>query len=115
VNDRRTGDIIKEAAAILLTEITSLFNLCLKYQKFPDIFKRSIVKFIPKPNAQNINSSKAFRPICLLPALGKTLESLMINRIIWSFKQSGALSTFQYGFTPQISTTDAVMDTVSFL
>jgi hypothetical protein len=114
-HDQLTADIIKEAAAVLLTEITTLFNLCLKHQKFPDTFKKSIVRFIPKPNAQSINSPKAFPPICLLPVLGKALESLMINRITWSFKQSGALSAHQYGFTPQVSTTDAVLNTVNFL
>jgi hypothetical protein len=112
-HDRLAADIFKEAAAVL-TEITALFNLCLRHQKFSDSFKKSIVKFIPKPIAQNISSPKASCPICSLPVLRKALESL-INRIIWSFKQSGALSAHQNGFTTQVSKTGVILDTVNFL
>ena len=68
-HDRLTAEIIKKASSVLLSEFTSLFNQCLKHHTFPISFKESIVKFIPKPNANNTNTAKAFRPICLLRIL----------------------------------------------
>ena len=108
--DRITAPILKQICAYLLPELTLLFNKCLAIGCFPKPFKKAIIKFIPKPHSEKITTAKAFRPICLLPTIGKALDSLMIRRIQWFLHTTNKMSEKQYGFTPQKSTTDAILN-----
>ncbi|GFY27795.1 putative 115 kDa protein in type-1 retrotransposable element R1DM [Trichonephila clavipes] len=47
--------------------------------------------------------------ISLLPALGKCLEKLFVNRICWYLRRGDFLSSDQYGVTPHKSTEDALL------
>ena len=107
--DLITAPILRKIADVLLPEITLWFNKCLSIGCFPSPFKRAVIKFIPKPNSEAINTPKAFRPICLLPSVGKSLDSLLIKRIEWFLNTTGRLSPNQYGFTPQRGTVDAIL------
>lgn len=108
--DLISAEILKRIARTLLPELTAFFNKCLELGLFPPSFKTALVKFIPKPNYDTTDTHKAYRPICLLNTMGKTLDSLMIRRIQWFLKTNDKLSRYQYGFTPQTSTVDAVLD-----
>lgn len=112
--DRLTTDIIQHAFTTIGAQITTFFNLCLNRSEFPTKWKRSIIRFIPKPNPTTTDSPKAYRPICLLPVLGKALDGLMINRINWHMHSNGLLSPAQYGFVPQKSTVDAIRTVIEF-
>ena len=107
--DLITAPILRQIIEVLLPEITLWFNKCLSLGCFPSPFKRALIKFIPKPNHSLIQTAKAYRPICLLPSVGKSLDSLLIKRIEWSLKTRGELSANQFGFTPQTSTVDAIL------
>ena len=107
--DLITAPILRQIIEVLLPEITLWFNKCLALGCFPSPFKRAVIKFIPKPNHLLIQTEKAYRPLCLLTTVGKSLDSLLIKRIEWSLKTSGELSANQFGFTPQTSTVDAIL------
>ena len=110
--DLITAPILRQVTLLLLPEITALFNKCLDIGYFPTPFKQALIKFIPKPNYDSIDTHKAFRPICLLPTIGKALDSLMIKRIQWHLYTNNLMSRQQYGFVPQTSTTDAILNAI---
>ncbi len=76
----------------------------------PDIWKVSVIKVIYKGNDKDKRNPKSYRPISLLPVLGKMLEKLLINRLMFSLNKRDQLSEAQYGFTPQKRTEDLLID-----
>jgi hypothetical protein len=113
--DGFTADIIKRFHTIDKSFLTILFNKCLLYGIFPDIWKISCVKIIKKPNKTDYTSPKAYRPISLIPVLGKILEKLLINRITFYLRNHQLLNEKQFGFAPQKSTIDAIDSAVKFI
>ena len=95
--------VFQEAGLI----IVMLFNLCLKFKTFPRCLKLSLVRAIPKLVVDG-SSPKGWRPISLLPLLGKTLEKLLITRVMFNLRSRQLTSPKQFGFTPQKSTHDAI-------
>ena len=75
-----------------------------------------MAKIIPltKPGKENSKDPSKYRPISLLNIGGKVLEKLLITRINHHLNKNGLLAKSQYGFTPQKSTTDAVMEAKKF-
>jgi ribonuclease HI len=88
--------------------ILDLFNRCLELSVFPSAWKQSVLKVIPKPDRQDLTSPSTYRPICLIPVIGKVLDKLMINRILYQLRVTNQLRQSQFGFTPQTSTVDAI-------
>ncbi|GFS56017.1 uncharacterized protein TNCV_2564571 [Trichonephila clavipes] len=76
---------------------------------FPRIWKLAQVILIPKVNEFRVPHLDNLRYICLLPALGKCLEKLFVNRICWYLRRGDFLSSDPYGFTPPKSTEDALL------
>ena len=111
--DGLTADIIKEFAKNNLEYLLTLFNQCLKLGLFPTTWKEAYVKILPKPGKDDYNQLTSYRPIGLLPVLGKILEALFINRMTWDFYRTGKLSLKQFGFRPQTSSVDALRKLIS--
>lgn len=107
-NDHLTADIIKHFGNSYASVLTSLYNKCLELGYFPTPWKCAVVKIIPKPGKESYDDLKAYRPIGLLPVLGKVLEKLFKQRITWTFVRRNKLSSQQFGFTEQTSTSDAL-------
>lgn len=105
--DAITANIVKAVYDTMPSVITSFYNLCLRIGCFPKCFKTSIVRVIPKPGGDR-TTPKEWRPISLLPVMGKILEKLLIDRIMFDLSSRGKLSNKQFGFTPKRSTTDAL-------
>lgn len=95
--------------------LLGFFSQCLRRGFFPRVWKVADIKVIPKPARDSYTVPKAFRPIGLLPVLGKVLEKLFVNRLQWQLGRERGLSPYQYGFTPQRSTEDALFDAVSMV
>ena len=55
----------------------------------------------------NVNS---YRPISLLPALGKLLEKIIFVRMMTFLQDKNILSEKQFGFRPKFSTEYAILD-----
>ncbi|GFX13115.1 uncharacterized protein TNCV_2357711 [Trichonephila clavipes] len=76
---------------------------------FPRIWKLAQVILIPKVNEFRVPHLDNLRCISLLPALGKCLEKLFVNRISWYLRRGDFLSSDQYGLSPHKSTEDALL------
>lgn len=95
--------INNSAPQLLLT----LLNTCLRLEYFPKSFKIGIVVLFQKPGKDPTNP-KNYRPICLLPALGKMLERIIHGRIYNHLNINNYWSNKQYGFKQGISTEHAL-------
>ncbi|GBO99004.1 LINE-1 reverse transcriptase homolog [Eumeta japonica] len=65
-------------------------------------WKVATIKVIPKPGKDDYSRPKSYRPIDLLPVMGKTVERMLVWRIQWHIMPK--LQTRQYGFMPQRGT-----------
>lgn len=107
------SEMIKAAFNSVPIAFVITFNLCLSKGSFPDSWKIASVKLIPKNNFQHTASD--FRPICLLPALGKAFDFLIINRINHFLYKNNILHTLQFGFMPGASTNHALFEALNFV
>lgn len=98
---RACWDSIKSA-------VLKLYRLCLQLGYHPKIFQRAEVVVLPKPNKRDLSSPRSWRPIALLPCLGKGLERLIARRISHTAVKQGVLSTQQFGALPKRSAIDLV-------
>lgn len=84
-----------------------LFDCCISRRYFPKAWKVGKVVFIPKPGKPR-NKTDGYRPITLLPILGKVFEKV-INYQYWeTIEQKGLISEFQFGFRKGKSCEDAI-------
>ncbi|XP_062529492.1 uncharacterized protein LOC119629800 [Bombyx mori] len=104
--DGFTADIccqaIKSSPEVFLT----LLNKCLEQNYFPKIWKKATVIVLRKPGKENYTNPKSYRPIGLLPILGKIYEKMLVARL--KHHLIPRISTRQYGFMPQRSTEDSL-------
>ncbi|CCU82499.1 endonuclease/reverse transcriptase [Blumeria hordei DH14] len=69
----------------------------LSFQDWFYIYSRPIVAMIGKPNKLDMISQRSYRPIALLSVLGKGLEILAENRMIWIAFKYKVLARHQFG------------------
>jgi len=74
-------------------------------------------KLIPivKPGKENSNDVSKFRPISFLNTGGKVLEKLLINKINHHVFAQDIMNKNQFGFAPEMRTTDAAMAVKGFV
>ncbi|CAK1581407.1 unnamed protein product [Parnassius mnemosyne] len=113
--DGITSDICYEAYKTSPSTLKAIFNKCLELGHFPEIWKKAVIKVIPKPGKDDYSVPKSYRPIGLLPVFGKILEKLFVGRLLWQLGSEDKLNSFQYGFMPQRSTEDALYDTMTVI
>ncbi|KAL0892590.1 hypothetical protein ABMA27_014319 [Loxostege sticticalis] len=104
--DGFTADICTRAVLEDPDAFLALVNKCLTIGHFPTTWKQATVVVLRKPGKEDYTNPKAYRPIGLLPVLGKVLEKMIVARIKWHLVPR--ISTRQYGFMPQRSTEDAL-------
>jgi len=113
--DGITSGIYLRAFNTLPRLITEIYNQCLKRGCFPRRWKVAKIIPITKPGKENSKDPSKYRPISLLNIGGKVLEKLLITRINHHLNKNGLLANSQYGFTPQKSTTDVVMEAKKYI
>lgn len=106
--DGLTADICEQAIKTDPDIFLSFANKCLELGFFPTSWKEATIIILRKPNKENYTSPKSYRPIGLLPVMGKILEKMLINRLKWHVIPT--ISPRQYGFMPQKSTEDSLYD-----
>ncbi|GBN82580.1 Putative protein in type-1 retrotransposable element R1DM [Araneus ventricosus] len=94
--------------------LMELFNTCLKLAKFPDPLKVGNIILFHKHGKSKTEAS-SYRPISLLPTIGKILEKLLTQRLNFHLDKNNRLSNLQYGFREGRSTEMAItklLDTI---
>ena len=107
--DHISNRILKKTSYIIAPYLCLLFNNCIRQGVFPDAYK--IAKVIPLFKKGGDKESKdSYRPISLLPALGKLLEKLISVRVVRFFEAYDLFSPHQFGFRAKFSTEYVIVD-----
>lgn len=65
---------------------------------YPEPWKEGPNTILRKPKRDNYSEYKAYRPISLLPVLGKVLERIMLRRFSYETDKRQVLHPTQFGF-----------------
>lgn len=112
-SDGLTADICVEAIRAEEELFLKIMNKCLDIAHFPKLWKEATVIVLRKAGKTDFSHTKSYRPIGLLPILGKILEKLIIIRIRWHLLPKA--NPRQYGFIPQRSTEDSLYDLIQHI
>ncbi|GBP63889.1 Retrovirus-related Pol polyprotein from type-1 retrotransposable element R1 [Eumeta japonica] len=77
--DGLSARIIQNAWYAASAEITEMYARCVRDGMFPDVWKSGRLIVLPKGNGRPLTDPKAYRPITLLPVLGKILERIILK------------------------------------
>ena len=103
-----TPRLIKEAGPSMAINLSIIFNICLSTGIFPQLLKTA--KVIPIYKAESRMLASNYRPISLLPIIGKLFEKLLFTRLTSFIQKYNILYDRQYGFQSAKSTEHAVID-----
>lgn len=93
-------------------EINETFSLVLTTGKFPDKWKIACV--IPLHKGGNKTAVHNYRPISLLPLVGKLMEKIMHRRIYKFLDTNNFFAKEECGFRPKIGTEDAIANLLNY-
>ena len=79
----------------------------------PPEWKTANCVVIPKKGKANYNDPNSYRPISLLPCLGKLLETITAKRLALAATQTGATHPSQMGAMSDNSAIDALLRTIT--
>lgn len=107
-DDGITAKIIRAAWPAIDTHLLHIVNKCLTLEIFPDTWKHANVVVLLKGKNKDPLKPKSYRPVSLLPVLGKILEDVICTLLE---RDSGhKLSQRQHGFRPGKSTNTALAE-----
>ena len=86
--------------------LASVFNKCVEKTYYPKILKTA--KVIPIFKSREKDNTQNYRPLSLLPVIGKVFEKLICARIYCFLVQHNILSERQFGFRNKRSTVAAI-------
>jgi hypothetical protein len=98
----------KKGVEILAGPVSHLVNRSLAEGKVPAQFKIGRVHPINKGKGKPREDPGSYRPVSILPALSKVLESLVKGDLEGHLKRVNGLPGSQYGFRPKRSSTSAL-------
>ncbi|GBM54895.1 Retrovirus-related Pol polyprotein from type-1 retrotransposable element R1 [Araneus ventricosus] len=77
--------------------ILDLFNLCFKFNYFPLCLRNARIFFLLK-DGKDPGLTSSYRPVCLLPTLGKIVERLFLIKFNRWLDRNNILHQNQFGF-----------------
>lgn len=104
--DKVEVEVLKRAWLLNSDIFVKLINGCWEHGTFPNEWKKAVVVTLLKSKDKNITDSTSYRPICLLPVLGKVMEGVILARL--KKKCENRIVQSQFGFTKKKSTEDAL-------
>lgn len=106
-------ELIKSVLNIILVPLTKCINSCLGEGIFPDSLKHS--KVIPILKKGCINDPNNFRPISIVPTIGKIYEAIIKNQIVNYFEFNNLLNKNQFAYRSGKSTASAIEELVNVI
>jgi len=105
-SDGLSAKIIRASWPAIGEQLLCIVNSCLTQEIFPDTWKHADVVVLLKGKNKDPLKPKSYRPVSLLPVLGKILEDVICSLLE---QDSGhKLSQNQHGFRPGKSTNTAL-------
>ena len=104
-------EMIKRLGPRALEMMLFLFNRCWSGIGIPTKWREAIIKALLK-EGKDSKDPTSYRPISLTSCLGKILEKMVANRLIYILESRGILTNNQAGFRPGRCTTDQILKLV---
>ena len=105
--------ILKSIHRLVAPIIAHIINVSFMSGVFPQCMKSArVVPIFKSGDERDVGN---YRPISVLPVLSKIFERTMYNRVISFMEKYNILSKSQYGFRRGLSTSQAIMDNLSFI
>ncbi|GBN38888.1 Retrovirus-related Pol polyprotein from type-1 retrotransposable element R1 [Araneus ventricosus] len=105
------GDIVKEAYASNPSYFRCFLNSCLAKGYFPRRWREAQVV----TTRRSTTDPSAYRPICLLDAMGKVLDKLITQRVLFHLLSHNLIHPNQFGFLPGKSAPGAILQLKSWI
>ena len=67
----------------------------------PEAFKVDPKVMLPKPGKTNYNTARSYRPITLESVIGKVMERVICNRLIWKLEVEQGIAKTQFAYRKQ--------------
>lgn len=99
---------IKELPTDILEVLADAYGAARQCCYFPNQFKKGVTILIPKPGKDH-SKPGGYRPITLLPIMGKTFERLVKEDLSEYLEINNKLPESQAGFRPKQSTQDQLL------
>lgn len=93
-----------------IRQLKNIFNACFSAGYFPNIFKKAVIKFIPKKDKAPTNPIN-YRPISLLEVPGKIYEKIIQSRLNTFLAENEIIENRQHGFRTYKGTHTAITTT----
>ena len=100
--------LLKDAFRILVVELTHILNESIRTCTFPDAWSLGMITPIPK-EGDSLDAGN-WRPITLLPVLGKLLDRAVHYQITTHLNEYDLLMPNQHGFRKGKSTSTAIIE-----
>ena len=111
--DNLPARLLIDAASFICKPLTYIFNLSLETGTFPEALKVAKVTPIYKKGPKTDPGN--YRPISVLPIIGKVFEKVVNNRLVEFLELNNILSKDQYGFRKKYSTKLSLINLVNTL
>lgn len=111
--DGLTTDICKQVVVNDVEMQVVILNKCWRLSYFPTEWKIATVVMLRKPGKEDYTHPKSYRPIGLLPIMGKILEKILVKRLAWHLVPR--ISPHQYGFMLQRGAEDALHNLMGYI
>lgn len=100
-HDMITRKLLRKLNSNIHRYIIKMYSFCLQYAFIPTEWKTGTIITIPKPNLDHSRTAN-YRPITLLPVLGKLLEKIIKNKL--EQETRNRIPPYQFGFRNKCST-----------
>lgn len=94
--------LLKQLPRKGITQLANLYNSCLRLRYFPEAWKQAVLFPLLKP-AKNGTEPADYRPISLLPHLGKVFEKIILNFLKTYCSETAIIPPEQTGFQAGLS------------
>ena len=106
--DNMSSLLIKDASNFISAPLCHIFNKSLQEGEFPNALKIAKVTPIYKKGSKDVPGN--YRPISVLPVLGKIFEKIVNKRLMEFLEVNNVLQQHQYGFRKKYSTKLSVVN-----
>lgn len=103
------AEVIKRALCRVGPPLLSIVREVFSTAEFPKSWKQGSLKVFLKSTDKPIDNIKSYRPITLLPVMGKIVERIIAERLKDWLARSNYLGECQHGFVSGRSTTTAML------
>ena len=94
--------LLKDSASNIASPLTHIINLSMQTGLFPSEWKSAKITPIHKSGSRS--NFDNYRPISVLPAISKVMETIVHHQVMDFLNENKLLSKNQFGFRPKMST-----------